>query len=88
MNRRSSRIYSGSINKSEPTKQSALNPFMVGIFFIAPLLLGSQVKVTENVTTDPSKAQFIFKDVEIFVNAHEMLTPECDAAAILQKESN
>ncbi|MHC4941526.1 MAG: DUF2268 domain-containing putative Zn-dependent protease [Planctomycetota bacterium] len=60
---------------------------MIGCAFIFLLLLsGTDEDVTENLTTDPTKAQFIFTDVELFLHAHEMLTPECDSIAILQAE--
>ncbi len=57
-----------------------------GMLFFTPVLSSGQGGLTKNVARDPAKAQFVYKDVENFIRAFEMLTPGCDTLAVLRTE--
>ncbi|UCG53024.1 MAG: hypothetical protein JSW58_05570 [Candidatus Latescibacterota bacterium] len=60
--------------------------------FMASLLLALIVsdsvsqEVTDNLTTDPENAPFVYEDIRNFVRAHAMLATDADTMGILQQE--
>lgn len=57
-------------------------------FLVAILSIGqlgyAQMKLTENRREDPAKAEFVYTDVEHFVEAYRQLKPGVDTVAIMQ----
>ena len=55
-----------------------------GLF--SSLSLQGQIKITNDVTTDPTAAKFVYDDVHNFIRLEKSLIPESDIEAVLKAE--
>ena len=53
---------------------------------IALLHININAQITDQITTDPEEALFVYGDVKNFISAFEMLGPDSDTIDVLQKE--